>query len=194
MIVIVQAGQTLSGIAQQYGTTYQAIAAASGISNPNLIYAGEKLVIPKGGSYTQWTPSSGGSSSAAYREPDNDGDESTWTPPSSTPSRTQSTYGGSSGSSQGHSPSSVSYGSSSGGGYSGGGLSSVPGVPQSFASCVAFHESTNGTNAAYNGGVYGIISASGINVNGRSVSAQKAAFSQLYRQYGTSPWRGDGCA
>jgi hypothetical protein len=84
------------------------------------------------------------------------------------------------------------------GGGSGGGssssLSDVPGVPSSFAACVAERESSDGTNAAYNGGDYGIITASGINVNGQSLSAQKAAFSQLYREYGTAPWApSDGC-
>jgi hypothetical protein len=67
-------------------------------------------------------------------------------------------------------------------------------VPASFAACVALRESSNGANAAYNGGVYGIIRASGINVNGQSIAAQKQAFSQLYRQYGSAPWApSDGC-
>lgn len=82
----------------------------------------------------------------------------------------------------------------SGGGASDSSLSDVPGVPSSFAACVAERESSDGTNAAYNGGDYGIITASGINVNGQSLSAQKAAFSQLYHQYGTAPWApSDGC-
>ena len=42
---IVREGDTLSEIAQKYGTTYQAIAQANGISNPNLIYAGQTLNI-----------------------------------------------------------------------------------------------------------------------------------------------------
>lgn len=94
---------------------------------------------------------------------------------------------------QSYSPAGSS-GSSSSSASPAGSLSSVPGVPSSFAACVAFHESTNGTNQAYNGGVYGIVTGSGINVNGQSVDAQKQAFSQLYAQYGTSPWAGDGCA
>jgi LysM repeat protein len=80
------------------------------------------------------------------------------------------------------------------GGASDSSLSDVPGVPSSFAACVAERESSDGTNAAYNGGDYGIITASGINVNGQSLSAQKAAFSQLYKEYGTAPWApSDGC-
>lgn len=41
----VKSGDTLSGIAKRYGTTYQAIAKLNGITNPNLIYAGKKLRI-----------------------------------------------------------------------------------------------------------------------------------------------------
>lgn len=41
----VQAGDTLSGIAAKYGTTYQKIAADNGIKNPSLIYPGQVLVI-----------------------------------------------------------------------------------------------------------------------------------------------------
>jgi hypothetical protein len=76
----------------------------------------------------------------------------------------------------------------------GSGLDDVPGVPSGFAACVAYRESTDGTDAAYNGGVYGIITASGVDVNGQSVSAQKAAFSRLYAEYGSAPWApSDGC-
>ena len=41
----VKSGDTLSGIAAKFGTTYQAIAAKNGISDPDLIYVGQKLVI-----------------------------------------------------------------------------------------------------------------------------------------------------
>lgn len=41
----VQPGDTLSGIADTYGTTYQKIAADNGIANPNLIYPGQVLKI-----------------------------------------------------------------------------------------------------------------------------------------------------
>jgi LysM repeat protein len=44
--VTVQRGDTLSGIAAQFGTTVPAIMAANNLSNPNLIYAGQKLCIP----------------------------------------------------------------------------------------------------------------------------------------------------
>lgn len=44
-VYTVQSGDTLSGIAAKFGTTYQAIAAANGISDPNRIYPGQVLTI-----------------------------------------------------------------------------------------------------------------------------------------------------
>ena len=41
----VRSGDTLSEIASRYGTTYQQLANINGISNPNLIYPGQVLVI-----------------------------------------------------------------------------------------------------------------------------------------------------
>lgn len=41
----VKSGDTLSGIAAKYGTTYQKLAQINGISNPNVIYAGQVLKI-----------------------------------------------------------------------------------------------------------------------------------------------------
>lgn len=41
----VKKGDTLSAIAKQYGTTYQQLAKDNGISNPNLIYVGQKINI-----------------------------------------------------------------------------------------------------------------------------------------------------
>lgn len=46
IIHTVKAGETLSGIARQYGTTTTAIAQANGITNPSLIRTGQKLRIP----------------------------------------------------------------------------------------------------------------------------------------------------
>jgi lysozyme len=69
MITIYAAsGDTLSGIAAQYGVSYQAIASASGIGNPNVIYVGEKIIVPTGGSWAPSAPSepsSGASSSGS---------------------------------------------------------------------------------------------------------------------------------
>lgn len=45
----VVAGDTLSGIAQRYGTNYQTLAAMNGITNPNLIRVGQVLKVPGGG-------------------------------------------------------------------------------------------------------------------------------------------------
>lgn len=42
----VQAGETLSAIAQRYGVSQQAIIDANGIGNASLIYTGQRLVIP----------------------------------------------------------------------------------------------------------------------------------------------------
>lgn len=41
----IKAGDTLSGIASKYGTTYQRLARLNGISNPNLIYAGQTIRV-----------------------------------------------------------------------------------------------------------------------------------------------------
>lgn len=45
VVYIVKAGDTLSKIASKYGTTYQHLAQVNGISNPNKIYVGQKIVI-----------------------------------------------------------------------------------------------------------------------------------------------------
>jgi putative chitinase len=45
----VKRGDTLSGIASRHGTTVGALAQANGISNPNRIFAGQRLTIPGGG-------------------------------------------------------------------------------------------------------------------------------------------------
>ena len=44
-VYTVKSGDTLSGIAAAYDTTYQRLAAVNGISNPNLIYPGQQIVI-----------------------------------------------------------------------------------------------------------------------------------------------------
>lgn len=49
-IYTVVSGDTLSGIASKYGTTYQKLAEYNGISNPNLIYPGQKIKIPSSSS------------------------------------------------------------------------------------------------------------------------------------------------
>ncbi len=48
-VYVVKKGDTLSGIAAKYGTTYQALAEYNGITNPNIISVGQKIKIPKKG-------------------------------------------------------------------------------------------------------------------------------------------------
>jgi LysM repeat protein len=57
IVHVVQRGENLFRIALRYNTTVDAIAAANGIRNPQLIYVGQKLTIPQGGGTT---PPSGG--------------------------------------------------------------------------------------------------------------------------------------
>jgi murein DD-endopeptidase MepM/ murein hydrolase activator NlpD len=45
-VYVVQAGDTLFRIAQRFGTTPEAIAAANGLDDPSLIRVGQRLVIP----------------------------------------------------------------------------------------------------------------------------------------------------
>lgn len=63
-IYIVKSGDTLSGIASKFGTTYQKLAAYNNISNPNVITVGQKIKIPNGSTsnstpVTPWTPAIG---------------------------------------------------------------------------------------------------------------------------------------
>jgi len=48
VIYVVQYGDTLAMIAARFGSSASAIASANKILNPNLIYAGQRLVIPTG--------------------------------------------------------------------------------------------------------------------------------------------------
>jgi hypothetical protein len=168
-IYTAQSGDTLSGIAANNGVSLSQLEAANPqISDPNLIYVGESINL-SGGSASAPAESSPSPSSVST---DTSGDSSAII------------SGDSSGSSQ----------SAPSGGSSGGSLSDVPGVPSSFAQCVAFRESTNGTNQGADGGVYGIISASGDGTYaGEPLSQQKAAFTHIYETVGASAWAADGC-
>lgn len=44
---VVVPGDTLSKIAEKYGTTYKVLAKLNGIANPDLIYVGQKIMLPK---------------------------------------------------------------------------------------------------------------------------------------------------
>ena len=59
-VYTVQRGDTLSGIAAKYGTTYQKLASYNGIANPNVIGVGQKIKIPGSGVRT-YTVKSGDS-------------------------------------------------------------------------------------------------------------------------------------
>ncbi len=52
----VQRGDILSRIAQRFGVTVSEIVAANGIANPSLIFAGQVLTIPAGGSDPEGAP------------------------------------------------------------------------------------------------------------------------------------------
>lgn len=76
---------------------------------------------------------------------------------------------------------------------SSGGAYVIPGMPSSLAQCIAFRESTDGTNPAANGNVFGIIPASGYNVAGDSLAQQEQVAGQIYAQSGSGAWAADSC-
>lgn len=45
-VYVVKSGDTLSGIAAKYGTSYQKLASINGIANPNLIHVGQTIKLP----------------------------------------------------------------------------------------------------------------------------------------------------
>jgi LysM repeat protein len=58
---VVAPGDTLKAIAMRYGTSMDALARLNGIYNYNLIYAGQRLIVPNAGSYVPPAPPPGGS-------------------------------------------------------------------------------------------------------------------------------------
>ena len=52
IIYVVKKGDTLSAIAKKYKTTVKVLASLNNIKNPNIIYVGEKIKIPKNKTYT----------------------------------------------------------------------------------------------------------------------------------------------
>ena len=76
----VKKGDTLSAIAKQYGTTYQEIAKANGISNPNLIYAGQTLKIGSDDNTTTSTTPAASTTTPATTTPTTDQAAATTTP------------------------------------------------------------------------------------------------------------------
>ena len=59
IVYTVVAGDTLSKIATKYNTTYQELASYNGISNPNLIFVGQKIKIPTSTSQKTYTVQKG---------------------------------------------------------------------------------------------------------------------------------------
>jgi LysM repeat protein len=163
VLYTVKPGDTLSGIAQHYNTTWEAIYDDnhSAIRNPNLVYAGQRLRVHEGDLTRDMVPVRSYNVTPA---------------PASPPAQSTSDSA-----------------SSDVPGYDSGALDDIPGVPQSFAACVAYRESTDDTNPAADGNAYGIIGASGYNVSGDSIAQQKQVFKQIYDTTGPSAWAADGC-
>jgi LysM repeat protein len=172
---LIKPGDTLSGIASSHSVKVAAVQAANPqIKNPNLIYAGQIIKLPKGSpaAHRSHTPSV---HTSAHRH--------------SAPSHRSSSHKSSSHTTRAVTRS-TSHGSS---GYSSSDLADVPGVPRSYAACVAYRESTDLKNPAARGNAYGIIPASGYDGYHMTLSQQKQVFAKLYREYGKRPWRSDGC-
>ncbi|MFM7172822.1 MAG: LysM peptidoglycan-binding domain-containing protein [Caldilinea sp.] len=66
-IYVVQAGDILSAIAGRYGVSMQAILDANGLSNPDFVFSGQRLIIPfdEGGQAGEATPASSGQASGS---------------------------------------------------------------------------------------------------------------------------------
>lgn len=64
---VVKSGDTLSGIAAKFGTTYQALAALNGIVNVNLIFPGQVLKVYGGSAGQSQAPQNGGSTYTVVR-------------------------------------------------------------------------------------------------------------------------------
>jgi hypothetical protein len=163
--VTVTAGETLSGIAAANGDSLAAVEGANpGITNPDLIYVGQTVYIPSGGSSAP--------AAAPYSPPAPSGSSSpSYVPPAPAPAAPAAT--------------SDSDGSSSG--------FHIPGMSDSMASCIAYRESTNDTNPAAGGNAFGIIPASGYNVAGDSLAQQEQVAGQIYATSGGQAWQSDGC-
>lgn len=172
---LVQPGDTLSGIAASHGVSLAAVETANPqLHNFDLIYQGQSLGIPAGDHTTSLAPVQGSAQSAPVQSQNVTPAPASGSAPTQAPAQSST--------------------AASGSGSGSGGLDVVPGVPQSFAACVANRESSNLSDPAANGNAYGIIPASGYNVNGTSLAHQKQVFAELYAKYGTAPWSPhDGC-
>ena len=172
---LVQPGDTLSGIAASHGVSLAAVETANPqIDNFDRIYQGQSLQIPSRDHTTSLAPVQGAAQSAPTQSQNVTPAPASGSAPTQAPAQSST--------------------ATSGGGSGSGGLDDVPGVPRSYAACVASRESTNLSDPAANGNAYGIMPASGYNVNGTSLAHQKQVFADLYAKYGTAPWSPhDGC-
>jgi LysM repeat protein len=187
VLYTVKPGDTLSGIAQHYNTTWEAIYDdnQSTIRSPNLVFAGQKIRVREGdpaASLVAGKASAPRSSAASGSAKSTRAQTYRVTPTAaSTAARTTPVQ-------------STRYAASPApSGYDSGSLSDIPGVPASFAACVAYRESTDDRNPAAHGDAYGIIPASGYNVSGDSLAEQKQAFERIYDTSGPRAWAADGC-
>ena len=172
---LVQPGDTLSGIAASHGVSLAAVESANPqIRNFNIIYQGQSLQVPSGDHTSSLAPVQGSAQNAPVQKHNVTPAPVSWSTPTQAPAQSSTV--------------------TSSGGSGSGGLDDVPGVPQSFAACVASQESGNLGDPGANGNAYGIIPDSGYNVNGTSLDHQKQVFAELYAKYGTAPWSShDGC-
>lgn len=172
---LVQPGDTLSGIAASHGVSLAAVETANPqIHNFDRIYQGQSLQIPSGDHTTSLAPVQGAAQSAPAQSQNVTPAPASGSAPTQAPAQSST--------------------ATSGGGSGSGTLDDVPGVPRSYAACVASRESGSLSDPAANGNAYGIIPASGYNVNGTSLAHQKQVFAELYAKYGTAPWSPhDGC-
>jgi len=56
-------GDTLGAIASQYGTTYQSLAAHNTLPNPNLIFVGQRICVPRAGTMSRTAQTSANTAS-----------------------------------------------------------------------------------------------------------------------------------
>ena len=172
---LVQPGDTLSGIAASHGVSLAAVESANPqIRDVDRIYQGQSLQIPSEDHTSSLAPVHGAAQSVPVQSHDVTPAPASGSAPTRTPAQSSTV--------------------TASGGSGSGALSDVPGVPRSFAACVASRESGNLSDPAANGNAYGIVPASGYNVNGTSLAHQKQVFAELYAKYGTAPWSpNDGC-
>lgn len=66
---VIQAGDSLSGVAFRYGVTVEDLMRANGLSNPDVVYVGQRLVIPVPPAPSQTAQSPQGTTAAATGAP-----------------------------------------------------------------------------------------------------------------------------